>query len=74
MSLEAAINILCGSGNLSAESLNALHACRPGHTLNNPQQWRNAAFMITGRGPWVGDEHEAARVIRRQAELEQAAA
>lgn len=26
----------------SAEALNVMHACRPGHPLNNPWQWRNA--------------------------------
>ena len=65
-----AINILCSSGNLSAESLNALHACRSGHPLNNPHQWRNAAFTLAGRGPWIGDEHTALRIISRQAKLE----
>jgi len=70
MSPEMAINILCSSGNLSAESLNVLHACRTGHPLNNPQQWRNAAFIVGGRRPWFGDEHNALRIISQQAELE----
>lgn len=28
-----------------AEVLNAFHACRPNHPLNNEFQWRNAWFV-----------------------------
>ena len=31
------------------ETLNALHACRPGHSLNNRYQWRDAWAMASQR-------------------------
>jgi hypothetical protein len=35
----------------SAETLNAIHACRDGHPLgrDNSRKWRNAHFMVMGR-------------------------
>jgi hypothetical protein len=35
----------------SADTLNALHACREGHPLgrDNGMKWRNAMFAINGR-------------------------
>ena len=70
MTTEDAINMLCSSGTLSAESLNTLHACRAGHPLNNPRQWRNAAAVVLDRFSWIGDDHNALRIISQQAELE----
>lgn len=35
----------------SAEGKNYIHACRPGHPLNNPHQWQNA-WQYIERNRW----------------------
>lgn len=72
MDTATALNVLCASG-VSAETKNTLHACRAGHPWNNPSQWRNAHFVMSGR-ILVGEEHEAFRVIERMAQTERLAA
>lgn len=39
----------------SAECLNAIHACRPGHPLgrDNPFKWRNANAMVRAQDYFV---------------------
>ena len=37
------------SGTTNPEMLNALHACRPAHPLNNKFQWRNAWALACQR-------------------------
>ena len=65
-----AINAICGAGVLSAEGLNYLHACRPGHPLNNRHQWVNAQAAVSGRhfsGLWPELRHIAMRARQEQA-------
>ena len=53
------INWLC-KFTLRANTLNALHACRPDHPLGrgNAHKWRNAMALVTQRGiDFIGAEH-----------------
>jgi len=65
-----ALDALCGAGVLSAEGLNMLHACRPGHPLANPFQWRNAYGATQGRGFSGATCWAALDLLRRRAEAE----
>ena len=47
------LDAICRSGGMSAEALNTLHACRPGHPLGKGRSRRDlfadAAFVLSGR-------------------------
>jgi hypothetical protein len=53
------------------ETLNALHACRPGHPLNNPFQWRNAYALATQRQGYFEIERAAVEWLAEQANKEE---
>lgn len=38
--------IISSRARWTAEQLNTLHACRPGHPLGNTMQWRNAVWVV----------------------------
>ena len=56
-------------GAKSAEFLNALHACRDGHPLNGPYQWRNAHAIAVQRATREVDS-VALDWLRRKADIE----
>ena len=47
------------------EVLNALHACRPGHPLNNSNQWRNAHFLAAHQPSYVIPDDAVAWLAER---------
>lgn len=49
------------------EVLNALHACRPGHPLNNKFQWRNAYTLAAQNGGYFGIHSDAIEWLKEQA-------
>ncbi len=67
---EAMLDRIC-SQITEADTLNALHACRPGHPLNNKFQWRNAYALICQRPSYEVDGDVVAW-LEKQAQKEAA--
>lgn len=68
---DAILNDICTDHGLSAQTLNALHACRSGHPLNNDTQWYNALCLVS-QAKYFSGVNNAIRWLGAQADTERA--